>query len=316
MRRLIFLLLIISLSFSASFTFTISQTKCPKNTDLLTTLSNLPDCIAESFFNMLVSGLIYSSEQFLNYSLSFLTATPQLGWFCSPFKTVMAILESFYTIMIMALGLYYIVSATDPLGRSKAKAWAKNLLFMIVFLSFSFHIFDAILSLNQYISSTVYAQVNSNLFNINASLSSIIFALVLLFSFTMTGWLTFTTLMARYILIPFLLMLFPIGIFLYFIPSLRAWGAFIFRFVVLVVFMTSADALVMLGISTLFNTADPNLSAPFIKAVALMVGFSLLGFVNSIIFLIAVLSAITVLFDSFSSLISFATRMSFIMAVL
>src|SRR3989339_1200520 len=137
MRRLIFLLLIISLSFSASFTFTISQTKCPKNTDLLTTLSNLPDCIAESFFNMLVSGLIYSSEQFLNYSLSFLTATPQLGWFCSPFKTVMAILESFYTIMIMALGLYYIVSATDPLGRSKAKAWAKNLLFMIVFLSFS-----------------------------------------------------------------------------------------------------------------------------------------------------------------------------------
>ncbi len=315
-KFLVILLLFSVLGFSASIDVSLPHSTCGSSMDFLTTITNLPQCIAEAIFSSLVNGLIYSAQQFYNFSIGLLTATPDLTWFCAPYLSIMSILESFYVIMLMGLGIYYIVNSSEVEGRVKSKIWLKNIFFMIVCLAFSFGIFQLIIDINQYISTTMYASVSSSLFTINAHLSNLIFALIFAGSLSYGGMLTFSTLIARYLMIPLLLFLFPIGIFLYFMPPTKQWGAFIFQMTLLVVFMTSIDALLLSGISALFSSPDPTLADSFVRAFGLMAGFGMIGMVNLMIFLISILSVLGKVVQAGESSISTIWKVASLIALL
>jgi hypothetical protein len=287
------ILFIFSLVYSASFNATITGTSCPNSNGLTDTLSNLPACIADAILSAIANGLVYTSQKFLSAAMIFLTASPDIKWFCTPYTAVMSILESLYSITIMGAGLYYIINATEVEGRAKAKQWLKNLFFMVIMLAFSFYLFDTLLSLNQYISTTLYNTANPNLFNIGNISESVVFVLVMVSGFSIMSGVTVSTLTARYLLIPFALLLFPIAIFLYFIPFARDWGLMILRTIILIVFMTSVDALVISGLSFLFSSPDPTLAGGMLKTGALMIGFGLVGIVNSALFLMIIISAVS-----------------------
>jgi hypothetical protein len=146
--------------------------------------------------------------------------------------------------------------------------------------------------------------VSSSIFDINATLSDLIFSLIFALSLSIGGWMTFSTLILRYILLPFLLFLFPIAIFLYFMPPTREWGAFIFKFIALVVFMTTVDSILLLGISYLFASPDPNLANPLVRSFGLMAGFGLIGIVNMILYAIASITIISKAVKSLESAMS------------
>lgn len=314
--NIIFLLLIISISFSGSIDIEVTGSACDNEGDLLQTVTNLPACIAESIFSTLVSGLIYSAKQFFEFSMGFLTATPNLNWFCSPYNSIMAILESLYTILLMGLGLYYVINSSNPEGRAMSKIWLKNVFLMMIVLAFSFNIFEMIIDLNQYISTTLYSNAGEEIFNINAGLSNLIFALVIAFSLLTSGLVTFFTLIIRYIMIPFLLLMFPISVFLYFMPITRGWGAFIFKFSMLIIFMTSIDSILLLGMSALFNTPDPNLAGDLVKAISIMIGFGLIGLVNVLIFVVATISVAAQAIKSVESLTSSLMKLAILKALI
>ena len=305
MSKLFFaILLIATLSFANSVDIQVTASSCDNGGDLLAAIINLPSCIAESIFGMLVSGLIYSAKQFFDFAIGFMTASPDIHWFCLPYNNIMGVLDSLYTIMLLGLGAYYIINSTNVEGRAKSKTWFKNIFFMIIALSFSFNIFELILGVNQSISTSLYASVSSDIFNINANLSNLIFGLIISLSLVTGGMLTFFTLLIRYIMIPFLLFLFPVAIFLYFIPPTREWGAFIFKFSMLIIFMTTIDAIMLMGISSVFSTPDPNLAGDLIKALALVLGFGMIGLVNVVIFIIAILSVISQAVKALDSIVS------------
>ena len=316
LKRLFFALLLISFSFSASISVQIQNQSCPDNANFLQVIYNLPTCIVEKFFSSLVSGFVYSSEQFLQNSLNFIITGPNLNAFCVPYTTIMRILESLYTIALMGVGAYYIASAADPEKRARAKLWIQNVLFMIIILSFSFSIFKMVIDLNQYITTSIYSDSFSNLLNIQVVFSSLIFALVLSFNFVFAALLTFATLLIRYIMIPFLLLLFPISIFLYFVPFTKDWGIFLLKFILIIVFMTSIDAVLILGMSYLFSSGDPLLGAGFVQGMALMLGFGLIGVVNVLIYIVAILSLVLGVFRMFESLLSVGWKIAMLLALL
>lgn len=274
----------------AEMNVTLPQSACAQNGDILAVLNNLPACTAESFFTSLASGMVYTSQQFLHYAIDFVSATPDLAWFCAPYNQLMALLESLYSIALMGVGFYYIVQASEVEGRIKAKAWLKDVFFMIVVLTFSFNIFDALVSLNHYFTSSLLNEQVLGMFNANISFASIIFALVVLGGILLTAGITFLTLLMRYMLVPFLLMLFPVSIFLYFMPFGRRWGGAFLRAIVIILFMTAIDALFLFALSALFNADDQNLAAPFVRSFALMVGFGTVGMLNMALFLMALLA--------------------------
>jgi len=317
MHKALLLLLIFTALLSAqSVNVQLPPSQCQNNTDLLQIISTIPQCTAEAVFTSMTNGLIYSSQQLYGLSVGFLTASPDIGWFCAPYNSIMSLIESCYTILLMGAGAYYIVNSTDPEGRMKAKNWARNVFYMVVLLSFSFPIFGMIIDLNTQISSSFYASVSQNIFNINAQLSNLIFAFIFALSLSMGSYLTFITLITRYILIPFLLFLFPVAIFLYFMPITRDWGAFLFQFIILIIFMTSIDALLLMGISSLFASPDPNLANALVKSFGLIVGFGLIGIVNLVIFIIAALMAVLRAIKAFESIIAMLMRLAIILTFL
>ena len=56
--------------------------------------------------------------------------------------------------------------------------------------------------------------------------------------------------------------------------------------------MTVLDALILLGLSSLFNSHDPNLADSLARAFAVLFGFAAIGLVNLLMFVLAILSII------------------------
>lgn len=259
---------------------------------MINAITNLPNNIVQSFFTYTVSGLTASSQQLVDASFKFMFSNPDPAWFCTPYNGVMAIVESLYSISLMALALYFILRSNDAEGRASAKKWMENMLVMIVFLAFSFQIFKVMLDFGAYLAASAASESMKSMFTSPLSFSSSVFALVILLPAIAGMLLTFLTLLLRYLLIPFLLFLFPIAILLYFTPITQRWGRAFLCVITSVIFMTAIDALILLGLISLFNSQDPNLVDSLARAFAVLFGFAAIGLVNLLVFVLAVLSII------------------------
>ena len=259
---------------------------------VINAITNLPNSIVQSFFTYTVSGLSASSQQLVDSSFKFMFSSPDPNWFCSPYNGIMAILETLYSLMLMGVALFFMLRSNDAEGRAAAKSWLQNMLIMVVLLSFSFQIFQMLLGFNTNLATSFARASMKSLFQTPANFASAVFALVILV-FSIAGmFLTMITLLMRYLLIPFLLFLFPFAIFLYFTPFTQRWGRTFLAVIAAIVLMTSFDALILLGLSSLFNSPDPNLLDPLAHAFAVLFGFALLGIANLAIFVLALLSIV------------------------
>jgi len=290
-------LLLVFLLFSSAFAsadgLTFATTSCQGNNDLLNTLTNLPNCIVESLFSYIISGLISSIQSFIDASFKFLFSTPNLTWFCGSYNTVMAIIETLYSIALMGLAMLFIVRANDVEGRMAAKKWLENMLIMIILLAFSFALFQLLADFNSYLASNLANDSMKQIFTPSANLTSAIFSLIILLLATVLLVITFITLLIRYLLIPFLLLLFPVAIFLYFVPITQSWGKSVLRAIAMILFMTSIDALVLMGLSSLFTASDPNLTDTLVRAFAVLFGFGAIGLINALLLLSSILSVVS-----------------------
>ena len=264
-----------------------SSQSCQGSNDLLNTLANLPTCIVDAFFSYIVSGLIASVAGFIDASFQFLFSAPNLNWFCGPYGIVMTVLETLYSIALMCLALMFVVRSNDAEGRLAAKKWLENLLILVVLLAFSFQLFQMMLDFNTYLATSFSGAVQRSVFMPSGTFTSAIFAFLMLLLIALLLILTFVTLLIRYVLIPFLLLLFPIALFLYFVPWTKSWGKTFLRSIALIVFMTAVDALILLGLSSLFNASDPNLANELVRAFAVLLGFGAIGLVNAFLLISA-----------------------------
>ena len=288
----LFLLALLPLAF-AQGTNSTTTSACQGNNDLLNTLTNLPGCIVETFFNYVVSGLISTTQGLVDATFGFIFSSPNPAWFCTPYNAVLSLLESLYSIVLMGIALFFIVRSNDISGRTTAKKWLEKMLVMIVILSFSFPLFQMMLDFNTYLATNLASESMKGIFSSPAGFTSAIFSLIILLPMISFMMLTFVTLLIRYLLIPFMLLLFPVAIFLYFIPLTESWGKTFLKIIAILVFMTTIDALLLLGLSSLFNAADPNLANSFVSAFLTLYGFGALGVVNLVLFILAILSIVS-----------------------
>ncbi len=314
----VFLLLLPAIVHAGNSTVSIqvTQSSCNTSGDLVAMIENLPVCIAEAFFSLIFSGLTLAVQMFMNGAFALILAVPDVNWFCGPYSLVMGIIESLYTLLLMGLGMYYIIRSSDVEGRITAKKWLKNIFLMIAVLTFSFYIFQVILEVNQAIASNLLEQASTDFFSVQTTLSDFVFAVSILLFANSLAMLTFFTLLMRYLMLPFLLLLFPFAIFFYFIPVTEGFGKFLLKLILLVIFMTSVDALLIRGFFTLFNTADPTLADEFIRAMSAIMAFGAIGMVNLAIYAIALLEVMQQGLKIASQIIAQAVRIAILAALL
>ncbi len=288
MKRLLLILLLLGSVFAA-------DDNPPPTIDLgplINALTNLPGQIVSEFFTYLVNGLASTAASLTDAAFKFIFASPDPHWLCSAYNAVMAVLNSLYALVLMGLALFFIVRSGDVEGRLEARKWLENLLVMIVVLSFSFPLFCMLLDFNTYLVNSLANQSMNALFHFQANPANQIMALVVLLFGITFQMATYITLLLRYILIFVMLLLFPISIFLYFIPPMQNWGKTFIKIILVFIFMPTADALVLVGISSLFGSNDPNLVDTLVRSSALLFGFASIGIVNLVLIVMAILSVV------------------------
>ena len=296
MKRLLLLLLLAGFAFAQGNNSTGTGSPPPAPIidfgPILGALSNLPNQIVSSFFSYVVDGLSSVVSSLRDATFKFIFSSPDPGWFCGPYNGVLAVVDSMYALVLMGLALFFILRSNDVEGRITAKKWMENMIVMAVVLAFSFQIFGMLNSFNTFLTNSLASQSMSSIFGPPTNPSSLVFAFVMLAVGVALGMLTYLTLLLRYILMPFMLLLFPVAIFLYFIPITQGWGRTFLNIIFVCVFMTTADALVMVGLAAMFGSSDPNLADSFVRSFAVIFGFAALGFVNIGLVLMALLSIV------------------------
>ena len=92
--------------------------------------------------------------------------------------------------------------------------------------------------------------------------------------------------------------LFPIGIFLYLIPSFKNWGKIIFNFLGIILAMQFIDVILLVATAQIANSLIGQVGVEFVP----VLGFFLLGITNTIIIIYAIIKSATSIMDNFPML--------------
>ena len=101
-------------------------------------ITNLAGCIAQEFFNFLLSILNAPVQPLLDAVHSLLTQTVNIDIFSSIWSIIVYILSLFYGILLMYVGFKFIISGHSVEKREKAKSDLANILIMTVLVQASF----------------------------------------------------------------------------------------------------------------------------------------------------------------------------------
>ena len=212
-------------------------------------LFDLPSIIIEEFIEVISSILNAPITQFL-LLVKYLFVIPiDIQTFFPLWQIMVYILSLFYGLYILFAGLNLMMSCYDPIKRMMAKEWLKNVIIMMVCVQASYFIYEIILEIELSLTSSIMSMVGSSIFLFSALDIFSGFGIFLMAGYGMALFFTAILFFIRYIIVVMGVLLFPLGIFLYFSPMLRDYGRMFLNFVLMSVFISFFSALILLASS-------------------------------------------------------------------
>ncbi|VVB69982.1 Uncharacterised protein [uncultured archaeon] len=253
------------------------------NTGVISAITDLPAKIGTSVVNSAKNSIYEdvqnSSQEMLTKTFAFVFQTPDLKSFCVPFTSIMNLITGLYGLFLLLIGVYFVLGSMDVEDRIRAKKYFRNFIIVMAVLSLSFYFYQLLLGINNYITGYVSQNfVVNNIFSFPPNIgNSFLVIFLLIFSMLMMLFVGLS-LLIRYLLIPFLLLVFPIAIVLFVLPFTREFGKTILKVTLITIFMTSIDALFLYASSFLFS--GDTLGSGIMKVIAVIASFALLSFLN------------------------------------
>lgn len=238
-------------------------------------ITNLASCIPEKIYEFFIYLVNLPMQPLLAFIKTLLTTNVYVDIFKHVWRVVCYILSFFYLFLFLYSGFVFLTSSDNPIKRSRAKDGLRNAVLMIFLVQASFFIYELLISLSGIMNTAILGMIDEhffmitfdNIFNIGLEfclfpiyLISLLFAMLLL--------------SLRYIIVSIGVILFPIGIFCYYAPSLRSYGKFILRVLGNFIFITFIDLLVILGCSMIIE--DPVFES--FKIVVMIICFSIVNY--------------------------------------
>ncbi len=217
-------------------------------------LTNLAVCLPEKFFEFLAQLLNAPIQPLLNMVNHLLTQPVNINMFHSFWAIIVYIISMFYGLFFLFAGFQLMISGYDANKRENAKEWLRNIVLMILFVQSSFLIYDLIIQVGSVLTSGVMNLIDPNFFlmtmdnfiNFGLQISLLIpYILILLITALLLG--------LRYLTVAIGVVLFPFALFFYFIPPLRSYGKMILNVLLVCVFVTFFDAIMLFGASLLLD---------------------------------------------------------------
>ncbi|MBI5392730.1 hypothetical protein HZA96_02570 [Candidatus Woesearchaeota archaeon] len=217
-------------------------------------LTNLASCIPEKMYNYILMIINAPLLPMLISVQKLLTADVSIAIFQHVWSVIRYILSFFYVFFFLYAGFIFLTSNANPIKRSYAKDMLTNTFIMIVLIQGSYYIYDLILSLSSVMNSTILSMIDPKFFLLTAdNLVNIGLEFIMSFVYALTLFFTMLMLVLRYLVVSFGVVLFPLGIFFYFIPPLKGYGKFILNLLGIFIFITFIDLLIILACSKLIE---------------------------------------------------------------
>jgi hypothetical protein len=217
-------------------------------------ITNLAQCISESFFNFLLSILNAPLQPLLDAVHYLLTQPVNIDIFSGIWGIIVYILSLFYGILLMYVGFKFIISGHSATKREKAKSDLANILIMIVLVQASFYLYSLMIQIVASVSTVVLNMVQQNFFLLTIdNITNVGLELTFAIPYLASILITLVLLTLRYIIVSSGVIFFAIGIFLYFIDPLKQYGKLIINFLIATISITFFYAIIFLASSMLLD---------------------------------------------------------------
>ncbi len=219
-------------------------------------ITNLSSCLPEAIYDYFLEIINAPLQPLLLSIKALLTADIETDIFYDAWLAVTYVLSFFYVFLFLYAGFTFLTSGGNPIRRAHTKESLQNTVLMIILIAASYYLYDLILTVNSSISNGILNMIDEKFFLltfdnfINIALEGIF---VTFYLFALVFALLFLVL--RYIVVSFGVILFPIGIFCYFIPPLRSYGRFILNVLAIFMFISIIDLLLILVCSLIVENA-------------------------------------------------------------
>ncbi len=217
-------------------------------------LLNLASCIPEKLYGFFISVLNAPLKPLLGFIKSLLTEPVNIKVLAPIWAIILYVLSIFYGLLLLYAGMNFMFSGHNEVKRAKSKEWFQNVFLMILFTQMSFFLYAMILDVSSLLTAGMMNLVNEEFFLLTAD-NIINIGLQFFFAlfYVLTLLLTMLILMIRYLTVAIGVVLFPIGIFLYFIPPVQDYGKLILNYLGICIFIGFFDSVIFLVASQLIQ---------------------------------------------------------------
>jgi len=217
-------------------------------------ITNLASCIPEKFYEYTLNLINAPLKPLLNLTKGLLTEPVNVEIFKHFWMIMVYIISIFYSLYFLIAGFNFLIAGFDVGRKENAKQWLKNTLLMIFFVQASYFLYTAILELSSLLSAGTINMINPDFFLITID-NLVNISLEMLFGlfYALTLMTTDVLLGLRYIIVSSGVVLFPLGLFLYFTLPLRTYGKLILNVLMVAVFLPFIQSLMLLCASMLLE---------------------------------------------------------------
>ena len=217
-------------------------------------ITNLSSCLPEKMYEYFLLIINAPLLPFLEGIKALLTTKVEIGLFKHLWSIVRYIISSFYVFLFVYAGYIFLTANNSPFKRNQAKDLLKNTVLMIILIQGSFYIYDLLLGISSALTNSILPLIDPHFFMITAdNLNNIGLEFMYTSAYTITLFGTLLMLTLRYLMVSLGVILFPIGIFLYFLPPVKSYGKFIINLILIYMFITSINILTILVSATLLQ---------------------------------------------------------------
>lgn len=258
-------------------------------------LLNLASCIPEKLYDFIIGIINAPIQPLLNFVKDLMIEPVNIQAFAPIWAIMLYVLSTFYGLLLLYSGLNMMLSGHDAIRRAKSKEWFQNIFLMIIFTGASFYLYDLILDIASSLTAGMMSLVDANFFLLTANnIVNIGLEFFLGFVYVLTLILTALFLTIRYLIVASGVILFPIGIFLYFVPPLQDYGKLILNYLGVCLFVVFFDAVVFIVCSQL-------VTIPLFQNIKIMVMISAFSTTNLLMLYFMLFSIIKSAFKTASS---------------
>jgi len=249
-------------------------------------IAGVPEGVVDAFFSGVRGVVVGFVSPLFGLIRALLLRSVEPLDFSGLWLVVVGVISLFYGLLFLLVGFKFLLGSYDAVQRAEAKEWLKSAVVLVVAVNGSLLLYSLLLGLSSGLASYLWGSRLESLLEMGESSGlNLVWVFVLAFS----AFFAVVTLFLRQVTLVAGVMLFPVGVFLYLVPPLRAFGYSVLAVLVAVAFMPVVDVIVLIAVNAVVEEFS---GFGVVGLLGMALGLLGVAVVNCVMFWLAVASGL------------------------